>query len=294
VHPEGTILFLRTTGNDLHAYYTANADGTDERQLTQPGEYCCNNRISPDRTQIIVMPGGAPPTPVAGGLLTIDGARFTPLHLNDPTLNLVPQAWSPDGMRIAFEGWDESDPTRSGLYTGTSGNVTDVVRLTSTRGAPHDMPLDYSSDGSMLVFYRAVRAEPDFPIDIGGSLWVVNKDGSDARQLDTPVSGTWTATGAMATDRAYHTATLLTDGKVLVASGAQDGVRGGPFAELYDPISGTWTAAGNMITPTPLLSHTATLLPDGRVLVAGGIGFRIGIGSVDLASAELYDPGSGN
>jgi hypothetical protein len=36
------------------------------------------------------------------------------------------------------------------------------------------------------------------------------------------------------------------------------------------------------------------LLPDGRVLVAGGIGFRIGIGSVDLASAELYDPGSGN
>jgi hypothetical protein len=98
----------------------------------------------------------------------------------------------------------------------------------------------------------------------------------------------------MATDRAYHTATLLTDGKVLVASGAQDGVRGGPFAELYDPISGTWTAAGNMITPTPLLSHTATLLPDGRVLVAGGIGFRIGIGSVDLASAELYDPGSVN
>jgi Tol biopolymer transport system component len=169
LHPQGTIVFLRTTGDDDHAYYIANADGIDERQLTQPGEYCCNNRISPDRTQILVMPGGAPPTPVTGGLLTIDGTRFTALHLNDPTLNLVPQAWSPDGRRIAFEGWDESDPTRSGLYTGTSGNVTDVVRLTSTSGAPHDMPLDYSPDGSMLVFYRAVRAEPDFPIDIGGS-----------------------------------------------------------------------------------------------------------------------------
>jgi hypothetical protein len=72
VHPEGTILFLRTTGNDLHAYYTANADGTDERQLTQPGEYCCNNRISPDRTQIIVMPGGAPPTPVSVDLASAE------------------------------------------------------------------------------------------------------------------------------------------------------------------------------------------------------------------------------
>jgi Tol biopolymer transport system component len=191
LRPEGTILFLRTTGNDEHAYYIANADGTDERQLTQPGEYCCNNRVSPDRSQILVMPGGAPPTPVTGGLLTIDATRFTPLHLNDPTLNLVPNAWSPDGKRIAFEGWDESDPTRTGLYTGTSGNVTDVVRLTSRSGAPHDMPLDYSPDGSMLVFYRAVRAEPDFPIDIGGSLWVVNKDGSDARQLDTPSPNWW-------------------------------------------------------------------------------------------------------
>ena len=40
--------------------------------------------------------------------------------------------------------------------------------------------------------------------------------------------------------------------------------------------------------------HTATLLPNGRVLVASGNGMEIGIGSVMLASAELYDPGSGN
>jgi Tol biopolymer transport system component len=191
LHPQGTIVFLRTTGDDDHAYYTANADGRGERQLTQPGEYCCNNRISPDGTQILVMPGGAPPTPVTGGLLTIDGTRFTALHLNDPTLNLVPQAWSPDGRRIAFEGWDESDPTRTGIYTGTSGDVADVVRLTSTNGAPHDMPLDYSPDGTRLVFYRAIRAEPDFPIDIGGSLWVVKVDGTDARQVDTPPANWW-------------------------------------------------------------------------------------------------------
>lgn len=190
LHPKGTIFFLRTTGNDQHAIYTANADGTDERQLTQPGEYCCLNRLSPDRSQILVMPG-VDSTPVTGGLLSIDGTEFTLLHLNDPTLNLVPQAWSPDGTRIAFEGWDDSDPTRTGVYTGGSSDVTDVVRLTSTAGAPHDSPLDYSPDGSMLVFYRAGRGEPDFPIDIGGSLWVVNADGSNARHLDTPPPNWW-------------------------------------------------------------------------------------------------------
>lgn len=97
-------------------------------------------------------------------------------------------------------------------------------------------------------------------------------DGQAFAELYDPVNGTWTATGAMAADRSYHTATLLLDGKVLVAGGAQDGgPRGSPSSELYDPISGTWTATGTMITPMPRYGHTATLLPDGRVLVAGGV-----------------------
>ena len=177
--------------DDDHAYYIANADGTDERQLTQPGEYCCNNRISPDRSQIMVMPGGEPPMPLTGGLLSVDATKFTLIHLSDPTLNLVPQAWSPDGNGMAFDGWDNSDPSRTGIYIGGSRNVTDVVRVTSTGGAPQDIPLDWSPDRTRLVFYRSVRAEPDFPIDIGGSLWVVNVDGSEARQLDTPPPNWW-------------------------------------------------------------------------------------------------------
>ena len=191
LRPQGTIVFLRTTGDDDHAYYIAHADGTDERQLTQPGEYGGVNRISPDRSQILVIPEGQPPTPITGGLLIIDGTDFTLLHLNDPTLNLVPQAWSPDGTRMAFDGWDDSDPSRTGIYIGGSRNVTDVVRVTSTGGAPQDIPLDWSPDGTRLVFYRSVRAEPDFPIDIGGSIWVVNVDGSDAWQLDTPPPNWW-------------------------------------------------------------------------------------------------------
>ena len=63
-------------------------------------------------------------------------------------------------------------------------------------------------------------------------------------------------------------------------------------AELYDPANGTWSATASMIAART--GHTATLLPDGRVLVASGNGMEIGIGSVMLVSAELYDPGSGN
>jgi hypothetical protein len=97
--------------------------------------------------------------------------------------------------------------------------------------------------------------------------------------------GTWTASGNLNTARCYHTATLLPDGKVLVAGGyAGPGV---PLnsAEVYDPATGAWTASGNLNTGRN--SHTATLLPDGKVLVAGGYsgGF--------LNSAEVYDRGLG-
>jgi Tol biopolymer transport system component len=68
---------------------------------------------------------------------------------------------------------------------------SDLVRVTTSPGLPHDSAVDFSPDGTQLVIYRAVRAEPDFPIDLGGSLWVVNVDGSDAHQLDTGDARPW-------------------------------------------------------------------------------------------------------
>ena len=81
-------------------------------------------------------------------------------------------------------------------------------------------------------------------------------------------SGTWTATGSLATARFRHTATLLPNGKVLVAGGYDIGSYLAS-AELYDPASGTWTATGSLATAR--YAHTATLLPNGKVLVAGGL-----------------------
>jgi len=94
--------------------------------------------------------------------------------------------------------------------------------------------------------------------------------------------GTWSITGSMATAREYHSATLLRNGKVLVAGGR--GSSGNlSSAELYDPTSGSWSSTGSMATGRA--EHSATLLPGGKVLVAGGYAN----GSSILASAELYN-----
>lgn len=94
----------------------------------------------------------------------------------------------------------------------------------------------------------------------------------------------------MGIPRARHTASLLPDGRVLVAGGSSpndDGsFRWESSVELYDSAADSWAATGEMLVPRH--SHTATLLPDGRVLVSGGFGADGWLGS-----AEVWDPKTG-
>lgn len=151
-------------------------------------------------------------------------------------------------------------------YDPGTGRWTSVASLTMARSG-HTATL--LPDGRVLV--------------VGGSAG----DDSTARsaELFDPSTGRWAMTSSMASARSGHTATALADGTVLVAGGVGLGSDPIPLAsaERYDPTTQTWTAIADMIGHRGV-HHTATLLPDGRVLVVGDYDDE------SRAVAELYTP----
>lgn len=112
-------------------------------------------------------------------------------------------------------------------------------------------------------------------------------------ELFALATGAWTATGSLGVPRAGHSVTTLADGRVLAAGGSStwpNAYTGGPkalsSAELFSPGSDVWTATGSMAEAR--YAHAATLLPDGRVMVTGGVS-----NTSTLSSCELYDPATG-
>jgi len=99
-------------------------------------------------------------------------------------------------------------------------------------------------------------------------------------------AGSVAPAGHMLEPRSGHTATLLSDGKVLIAGGMRRNQDFYKSAELYDPATGKFQPTGEMSVGR--VGHVAVLLPSGKVLIAGG---WVGHGGTD--SAELYDPATG-
>ena len=121
---------------------------------------------------------------------------------------------------------------------------------------------------------------------LNGRVLIVGSNG--AADLFDPATETFSATGNMTTVRGRATATLLNDGRVLVAGGFTISGRSSVYlnsAELYDPNIGTFSVTSSMTTPRR--EHTATLLPGGQVLVVGGASAGSG---TELSSAELWVP----
>jgi hypothetical protein len=154
----------------------------------------------------------------------------------------------------------------SSSWTATGGMVT-------PRSGDHTVTL--LVDGTVLM--------------AGGSATTFARESLASSQVFDPGTMSWTSTGDMTQARGGHTATLLPDGRVLVAGGGDPNGNGRKFrtAELYDPATVSWTATGDMTQART--GHSATLLPDGTVLVAGGNG-----GGLFLDSAELFDPATGS
>ena len=154
----------------------ANPDGSNARQLV--ANSCCPH-WSPDGSRIAVAASTDLGT-ITAATLNPDGSGYVRLPIDDPTLNVALGAWSPDGARLASEGWDDADATRNGLYTRRASDGGGLFRVTSNPfGGGHDIPGDYSPDGSRIVFLR----ENNLRKSGNSAVFVVNIDGSGLRQL---------------------------------------------------------------------------------------------------------------
>jgi Tol biopolymer transport system component len=179
----GRIVFVRfDPASKFFVIHTIAPDGSDDREPipNYPAGFGLV-RWSADGGEIAAQQtweGGfeniVPPTP----------AGHHHLRLTDPTLQLACTAWSPDGQRLVCEGWSPSKRGREGLYTVRTSDGGDLLRLTSTIDGIHDIPGDYSSDGSHIVFVRAT-----YPPELSGQIWMCNADGSGAHKITDTLSG---------------------------------------------------------------------------------------------------------
>jgi Fibronectin type III domain/Galactose oxidase, central domain/Kelch motif len=182
-----------------------------------------------------------------------------------------------DGTQYSFRVLANYPGGGSGPQSAPSNSVVPSPAGTtwSATGAMH---VGRSEGSSITVLRNGLVLIAGGKVNPAGSV-------SASSELYDPATGVWSTTGSMLAARAYHTATLLPDGKVLVAGGS-DGVNALASAELYNPATGTWSATAPMATAR--FQQIATLLPGAKVLVAGGEQ-----GPQPIASAELYNPTTG-
>ncbi|MCA1815693.1 MAG: hypothetical protein LC746_04670, partial [Acidobacteria bacterium] len=231
------------------------------------------------------------------------------LDLYTSTRTLPTPSWGSTGNLNAARRGQTATLLPNGKVL-VAGGYVDVDVQSDTRTAELYDPATgtWSSTGHLNVgrFSHTATLLPDMNASRSGHTATLLQDGRvlvaggaltfstavNSAELYDPATGTWSLTGSLNTSRTYQTATLLQNGKVLVAGGystcSNSSCPALNSAELYDPASGAWSLTGNLNFAR--YNHTATLLPDGTVLVAGFFSF----GSFEaVATAELYDPITG-
>lgn len=170
---------------------------------------------------------------------------------------------------------------RSGIVLG-SGTVASAELYNASTGT-------FRSAGEMTApraLHTATLVDGGGVVITGGEHAIVAVPTSETTEMYYPGlgPGPWTPVGDLAGPRSWHTATLLTNGGVLVTGGKGPGSLVRSSAELFDPSTGVFTFIGNMSSPR--FTHTASLLGDGTVLLAGGSNGSF----LPVASSEIYDP----
>ncbi len=221
-------------------------------------------------------------TLLSSGMVLIVGGTFSPpgriLELYDNGTGTFTASGSVTFIRIAHTATLLAGGMVLIAGGAAGGSAASSARLYDATAAT------FTATGSMTsprAYHTAILLPSGKVLLAGGEGNTVPNPTLASADLYDPSAGTCTATGSMTVARAYHTATLLNNGKVLVAGGSASQVGTLASADLYDPGAGIFTATGSMTVARS--QHTATLLSNGKVLIAGG----------GVASTELYDPSTG-
>ncbi len=223
---EGRILFSRDMPSGEVLHFGVETDGSGETPFA-PGQQFELRNLSPDGSVLAISAPNEQGL-LVGGTIAVDGTGFRLFASADPTLNLVCGVWAPDD-RLACEGWDDSDPSRAGIYTVRAADGRDAQQLTGHR----DVPCEYSPDGTELAF---IRLGGD---DTRGTLMVMGTAGGKPRSLVagaelTGIPCDWSPDGSrilVASDGVLHFVTLEGASSPLVG----DGIDGYAMGGLWSP-----------------------------------------------------------
>jgi|SRR5579864_6718278 len=186
----GTIVFGRVNANGDEYAFTIRADGTGEKALTASSICCMAWSHKGDRLAVSGPLAGGSSSTITTATVRADGSGYRVLPLDSSGLNLGGNVWSPDDSRLAFEGWDDNNPSLNGLYTADASDGGNRRRLTTTTASQHDAPLSYSPDGSKILFWRGPGNIPDGANGVG-QLFVVGVGGGAITQVSPPGMTVW-------------------------------------------------------------------------------------------------------
>lgn len=197
-----------------------------------------------------------------------------------------------NGNILAIAGRIDNNYTQTQtceIYNATTGTWSATGALSTVR---FDYTATVLPNGKVLVIGGRSSTTPNT------SNWV---DLNSAEIFD-PGTGLWTTTSPMSLGRAYHTATLLANGNVLVVGGASRyPIAIDPFnsSEIYNPTTNIWSKAADVLSTTRFSSvHTATVITGGNIIIIGGIGtssssgFPLTIESYDSVADSWSNAGS--
>lgn len=221
-----------------------------------------------------------------GKVLVVSDADNSPSHFTSQIFNPATQKWASAGNTLYYR----KNHTATLLPNGNVlivGGYTDYGSVYNTIGivekytpASSGNPWSYIPNANVARTSHTATLLPNGKVLIlggevlsGSNHFGATKTTLSSAVIYDPTADTLSTAAGMSTARSHHTATLLQNGKILVAGGDAT-----MSCELYDPATDTWAPAASL--PYARASHTAVLLPSGKVLIVGG----------NFASAQLYDP----